>query len=127
MLLKPSSVVLLINKVYLVRRYNKHTSYSSRHNDIWKWDRKRQQEDMADEERRQPGTSEEEPLLGGPGDASQEKEQPLYYNFWLGMLDAHWRQKTGHDVLTKGDRYRSDCSGWSMDCKHSFLGSYTTK
>jgi len=39
---------------------------------------------MADEERRQPGTSEEEPLLGGPGDASQEKEQPLYYNFWLG-------------------------------------------
>jgi len=50
---------------------------------------------MADEERRQPGTSEEEPLLGGPGDASQEKEQPLYYNFWLGMLDARRRRYTG--------------------------------
>ena len=50
---------------------------------------------MADEERRQPGTSEEEPLLGGPGDASQEKEQPLYYNFWLGMLDDRRRQRTG--------------------------------
>jgi hypothetical protein len=39
---------------------------------------------MADEERRLPGTSEEDPLLGSPGDASQQEGKPLYYNFFLG-------------------------------------------
>lgn len=34
---------------------------------------------------RLPGTSEEEPLLGERGDASQVEGKPLYYNFILGM------------------------------------------
>ena len=41
---------------------------------------------MADNNNRQQGVSEEEPLLGEAGDASQESGQPLYYNFWLGEL-----------------------------------------
>ena len=32
------------------------------------------------------GRSEEEPLLGGPGDASQEDGQPLWWNLGLGKL-----------------------------------------
>jgi len=40
---------------------------------------------MADnEEHRQPGTSEEEPLLGRRGDASQEEGLPLYQNLVIG-------------------------------------------
>ncbi|KAK5169077.1 uncharacterized protein LTR77_006386 [Saxophila tyrrhenica] len=39
---------------------------------------------MADNERRPLGTSEEDPLLGSAGDASQEEGKPLYYNFILG-------------------------------------------
>ena len=31
------------------------------------------------------GQSEEEPLLGRRGDASQMHGQPLYYNLWIGM------------------------------------------
>ena len=31
------------------------------------------------------GQSEEEPLLGDRGDASQADGQPLYYNLWIGM------------------------------------------
>jgi hypothetical protein len=31
------------------------------------------------------GQSEEEPLLGRRGDASQMEGQPLYYNLWIGM------------------------------------------
>jgi hypothetical protein len=31
------------------------------------------------------GQSEEEPLLGRRGDASQTEGQPLYYNLWIGM------------------------------------------
>jgi hypothetical protein len=30
--------------------------------------------------------SEEEPLLGGRGDASQGEGQALYWNLWIGML-----------------------------------------
>ena len=41
---------------------------------------------MADEERREPGTGEEEPLLGSPGDASQQEGKPLYYNLVIGEL-----------------------------------------
>ena len=41
---------------------------------------------MSEEERRLPGTSEEEPLLGDPGDASLQEGKPLYYNFVLGEL-----------------------------------------
>lgn len=39
---------------------------------------------MAHNERRPQGTSEEEPLLGGPGDASQEESKPLYHNLYIG-------------------------------------------
>ncbi len=39
---------------------------------------------MADEERRPPGTSEEDPLLGSAGDASQQEGKPLYYNLIIG-------------------------------------------
>ena len=35
---------------------------------------------------RVPGTSEEEPLLGGRGDASLPEGKPLYYNLVLGQL-----------------------------------------
>lgn len=38
----------------------------------------------AEENRRQPGTSEEEPLLGQRGDASQQEGKPLYHNFIIG-------------------------------------------
>lgn len=41
---------------------------------------------MAQEERRAPGTSEEEPLLGESGDASQKEGKPLYHNLVLGKL-----------------------------------------
>ena len=41
------------------------------------------------ENRQQEGTSEEEPLLGQPGDASLESGQPLYYNLWLGELASY--------------------------------------
>jgi hypothetical protein len=44
--------------------------------------------DMAESERRMPGTSEEEPLLGEPGDATQREGKPLYYNFILGKLQC---------------------------------------
>jgi hypothetical protein len=36
------------------------------------------------EQQRVPGTSEEEPLLGARGDASQVDGKPLYHNFVLG-------------------------------------------
>lgn len=36
------------------------------------------------EDQRVPGTGEQEPLLGRPGDAAQQEEQPLYKNFVLG-------------------------------------------
>jgi len=39
---------------------------------------------MADSQPRPQGTSEEEPLLGEPGDAQQEDGKPLYYNLFLG-------------------------------------------
>jgi hypothetical protein len=40
---------------------------------------------MADNEaHRQPGTSEEEPLLGRRGDASQQEGLPLYQNLVIG-------------------------------------------
>ena len=41
---------------------------------------------MADsEQQQQPGT-EQTPLLGGPGDASQQPDKPLYHNFVIGKL-----------------------------------------
>jgi hypothetical protein len=33
------------------------------------------------------GQSEEEPLLGGRGDASQTEGQALWYNLWIGMRE----------------------------------------
>jgi hypothetical protein len=43
---------------------------------------------MADQEaHREPGTSEEEPLLGRRGDASQQEGLPLYHNFVIGRLN----------------------------------------
>ena len=36
------------------------------------------------EQHRQPGTSEEEPLLGRRGDASQQEGLPLYQNLVIG-------------------------------------------
>lgn len=39
---------------------------------------------LSNEQERVPGTSEEEPLLGGRGDASLPAGKPLYYNFILG-------------------------------------------
>jgi hypothetical protein len=42
---------------------------------------------MADQEaHRESGTSEEEPLLGRRGDASQQEGLPLYHNFVIGKL-----------------------------------------
>ena len=41
------------------------------------------------------GQSEEEPLLGRRGDASQPDGQPLYHNLWIGMC-------TGSSDLTIG-------------------------
>lgn len=38
------------------------------------------------EEQRVAGTSEEEPLLGRAGDASQQDGKPLYHNFVIGKL-----------------------------------------
>lgn len=32
------------------------------------------------------GQSEEEPLLGRRGDASQAEGEPLYHNLWIGMF-----------------------------------------
>lgn len=59
---------------------------------------------MSDQEaHRQPGTSEEEPLLGGRGDASQQEGLPLYRNFVIGKHIAlqTWRSlinpKTDHE------------------------------
>jgi hypothetical protein len=46
---------------------------------------------MADEERRAPGFSEEDPLLGSPGDASQQEGKPLYYNFFIGMASNDFK------------------------------------
>jgi hypothetical protein len=36
------------------------------------------------------GQSEEEPLLGTRGDASQMEGQPLYYNLWIGTYIANF-------------------------------------
>lgn len=41
---------------------------------------------MAEEAQRVPGTGEEEPLLGGPGDASQQEGKPIYHNFVIGKI-----------------------------------------
>ena len=38
------------------------------------------------EEQRVAGTSEEEPLLGRAGDASQQDGKPLYHNFVIGKM-----------------------------------------
>ena len=72
---------------------------------------------MADYERRQPQPepTEEEPLLGQPGDASQEEGKPLYWNFVLGkpfnttFLLLSWL------VADNGDRHWNSSTGWSMD------------
>jgi hypothetical protein len=40
------------------------------------------------EYQQQQRQGEEEPLLGEPGDASQEQGKPLYYNLWLGKLSS---------------------------------------
>ncbi|KAK1093829.1 hypothetical protein LTR48_001560 [Friedmanniomyces endolithicus] len=37
----------------------------------------------AEQQQQQPGNSEQSPLLGGPGDATQQ-DKPLYYNFIIG-------------------------------------------
>jgi len=39
----------------------------------------------AEQQQQQPGNSEQSPLLGGPGDATQQ-DKPLYYNFIIGKL-----------------------------------------
>lgn len=39
------------------------------------------------------GRSEEEPLLGGPGDASQPADGPLYYNFFQGEWGSYGFKK----------------------------------
>ncbi|QIW99794.1 hypothetical protein AMS68_005312 [Peltaster fructicola] len=39
---------------------------------------------MADEAQRVAGTGEDEPLLGRPGDASQQDGKPIYHNFVIG-------------------------------------------
>jgi len=66
---------------------------------------------MADnEEHRQPGTSEEEPLLGRRGDASQEEGLPLYQNLVIGtgvvaqagawiLAAIVWGSVFSHDVI----------------------------
>ena len=41
------------------------------------------------------GQTEEEPLLGRRGDASQMQGQPLYHNLWIGML-SHQDRCEGH-------------------------------
>lgn len=41
------------------------------------------------------GHSEEEPLLGQRGDASQAAGQPLYYNLWIGT--KHYLRRTACD------------------------------
>jgi len=53
---------------------------------------------MADtEEQRVPGTSEEEPLLGRAGDASQQDGKPLYHNLVIGMLRLVVGEELGED------------------------------
>ncbi|KAK1080502.1 hypothetical protein LTR33_005491 [Friedmanniomyces endolithicus] len=41
----------------------------------------------AEQQQQQPGNSEQSPLLGGPGDATQQ-DKPLYYNFIIAMTSA---------------------------------------
>lgn len=38
------------------------------------------------------GQSEEEPLLGRRGDASQADGQPLYHNLWIGVYHAQYSE-----------------------------------
>ena len=67
------------------------------------------------EEQRVNGTSEEEPLLGRAGDASQQDGKPLYHNFVIGKLPhaALFRII----VANYGQRHWCSCAGWHLDCK----------
>lgn len=79
---------------------------------------------MAEEQQRLPGTSEEDPLLGSPGDASQQEGKPLYYNFFLGMsVRCIQRYEL---ILTELYRYWYCRTGRSVDCKHIVLPSTAT-
>jgi hypothetical protein len=62
------------------------------------------------------GQSEEEPLLGERGDASQAEGQTLWFNLWIGMSVA------GLDNERKGlmrVRHCTDCPSRNMDRKTS--------
>ena len=78
---------------------------------------------MAEEARRLPGTSEEDPLLGSAGDASQQEGKPLYHNFFLGTPVRVRVIKSVSDGRCR-DRYR--CAGRHLDSK-LFHYSYSSK
>jgi hypothetical protein len=45
--------------------------------------------EMSEQETQRPGMGEQEPLLGRPGDASQQDGLPLYHNLIIGTVMLH--------------------------------------
>jgi len=74
---------------------------------------------MADAEQQQDRPmgeqSEQEPLLGGPGDASQQSK-PLYHNFVIGELEDLC--STGYHGTDLQDRHGCCGTGWCLDSMH---------
>lgn len=69
---------------------------------------------MSEQETQRPGMGEQEPLLGRPGDASQQDGLPLYHNLIIGTILPHAgleRQQYLHGSY----RYWSCRTGWILD------------
>jgi hypothetical protein len=68
------------------------------------------------------GQSEEEPLLGRRGDASQSEGQPLYWNLWIGMFCVIWKRWWGESANVRMFRHGTNCAGGHMDSRSDCMG-----
>jgi len=69
------------------------------------------------------GLGEEEPLLGGPGDASQKEGKPLYYNLFLGNRRQEKSQTSNPTDIVRYCWYRPS---WPCPTYRFRLGKHTS-
>ena len=60
------------------------------------------------------GRGEDEPLLGRAGDASQQEDQGLQFNFVIGKLELRFYSSSAANIPV---RYSSNCPSGHLDCK----------
>jgi hypothetical protein len=69
------------------------------------------------------GQSEEEPLLGGRGDASQPEGDRLVGNLWIGMCHLMIVEGRGRGLIcVVVCRYSTDCASRNLDSRGNCLG-----